>query len=54
MNNLLYLAVLVIDILVILDIFKKSWEIGKKLIWTVAVLIFPILGAILYWFIGRK
>ncbi len=54
MNNLLYLAVLVIDVLVILDIFKKSWDMGKKLIWTVVVLIFPVLGAILYWFIGRK
>lgn len=54
MNNLLYLAVLIIDILVILDIFKKSWDMGKKLIWTVVVLVFPVLGAIAYWFIGRK
>lgn len=54
MNNLIYLAILVIDIVVILDIFKKPWDTGKKLIWTLVVIVLPVLGPILYWFIGRK
>lgn len=54
MGFLYFIVVLIIDVLVILDIFKHSWDTGKKIIWTIVVLIFPILGPILYWFIGRK
>jgi hypothetical protein len=54
MNNLIYLAILVIDIVVILDIFKQSWDMGKKIIWTLIVLIFPVVGPIIYWLIARK
>jgi len=54
MSYLIYIAILVIDVVVILDIFKQSWDTGKKIIWTVVVIIFPVLGPILYWFVGRK
>lgn len=54
MSYLIYIAILVIDVVVILDIFKQSWDTGKKIIWSVVVIIFPVLGPILYWFIGRK
>ena len=54
MNNLIYLAILVIDIVVILDIFKQSWDITKKIVWTLIVLILPVVGPIVYWLIARK
>ena len=54
MNNLIYLAILVIDIVVILDIFKQSWDIAKKVIWTLIVLILPVVGPVVYWLIARK
>lgn len=54
MNNLIYLAVLVIDIVVILDIFKQSWDIVKKVVWTLIVLILPVVGPIIYWLVARK
>lgn len=54
MNNLIYLAILVIDVVVILDIFKQSWDIVKKVVWTLIVLILPVVGPIVYWLIARK
>ncbi len=30
MDNLIYLAVLVVDVIVILDIFKRSWDREKN------------------------
>ncbi len=53
-NNLIGLAILIIDVYLILDVFKKSWDTGKKVIWTLIILIFPVLGALIYWFVGRK
>lgn len=54
MSNLIYLAILVIDIIVILDIFKQSWDTGKKVLWTIIVVIFAVIGPIIYWFVARK
>jgi len=54
MNNLIYIAILVIDIVVILDIFKQSWDVVKKVIWTLIVLVLPVLGPIIYWLVARK
>ncbi len=54
MSNLFYLLILIIDVVVILDIFKHSWDMGKKVLWTVIVILLPLLGPIVYWFIGRK
>ena len=54
MSTLIYLAFLVIDIIVIMDIFKQSWDSVKKIIWTLIVIFFPILGALVYWLVARK
>lgn len=54
MVRLFYIIVLVIDVIIILDILKSSKEMEKKILWTVAVIFLPVLGPILYFFIGRK
>ncbi|WP_415222219.1 PLD nuclease N-terminal domain-containing protein [Psychroserpens sp.] len=36
------------------DILKSSFEKNNKIIWILVVLLVPILGSILYIFIGRK
>lgn len=47
--------ILVLDILALLDIFKQSWDMSRKLIWTVVILLLPLLGLILYYlFSGRN
>ncbi len=54
MGRLIYLIVIVIDVLVIIDILKSSKDMEKKVLWIVAVIFLPILGPVLYYFIGRK
>lgn len=52
--SLLGLLVLILDIYVIYLIVTSSAEPGMKLVWVIVVLIFPLLGAILYLLLGRK
>ena len=54
MNRLLYLAVLVLDVIVVLDILKSNKDMKKKILWIVAVIFLPLLGPILYYLIGKK
>jgi len=54
MSRLLYLAVLVIDIIVVLDILKSDKDTEKKILWIIAVILLPILGPVLYYVIGKK
>lgn len=54
MGSILYIAIIIFDVIVILDIFKSSLDSTKKILWTVAVIFFPVLGALIYWFAGRK
>ena len=51
--NLVGLLILILDIYVISLIIKSSAEFGMKLIWTIVVLLLPLLGPILYFAIGR-
>ena len=42
------------DVLVIIDIVKSNKDTEKKVLWIVAVVFLPVLGPILYYFLGRK
>jgi len=54
MSPLLGLAVLVLDIIAIVDCLKSSDSTGKKLLWILLVLILPVIGMILYFLLGKK
>jgi len=54
MSGLLGLVVLVLDVLAIINVFKSSLSTGKKVLWIVLILLLPVIGLILYWFLGRK
>ena len=54
MFGLLGLIVLVLDIIAIVDILKCSKSTGFKLLWILLVILFPILGMVLYFLIGKK
>ena len=54
MGRLIYIAIIVIDILVIIDIIKGSKDFEKKLLWIVAVILLPVLGPVLYYVIGKR
>ena len=48
------LLVLAADIWAILNTAQSSASNGKKLIWIVAVLLLPVLGVILWFFMGPR
>ena len=54
MRGLLSLVVLVLDIVAIIDVLKSSMSTGKKVLWILLILILPVIGLLLYFFIGRK
>jgi len=54
MGRLISLAVIVLDVIVILDILRSNKDSEKKILWTIAVVFLPLLGPLLYLFIGRK
>ncbi len=54
MGTLIYLAIIIIDVLVIMDILKGSKDFEKKVLWIIAVIFLPVLGPVLYYIIGKK
>jgi len=48
------LIVLVADIWAIVNIFQSAADTGRKVIWTVLVILLPVLGFILWYFLGPK
>lgn len=53
-NGLIGVLILVGDIWAILNIFQSSASNEKKLIWIVAVILLPLLGLILWYFLGPR
>lgn len=54
MGRLISFLILVIDVIVIIDIVKSNKDTEKKILWIIAVVFLPVLGPILYYFVGRK
>ncbi len=48
------LIVLVADIWAIVNIFQSSADTGRKVLWTVLVILLPVVGFILWFFIGPR
>jgi hypothetical protein len=46
--------VLVADIWAIVNIFQSSADTGRKVLWTVLVILLPVVGFILWFFIGPR
>lgn len=54
MGELISLIILVIDVVVIFDIIKSNKDTGKKALWIIAVVFLPLLGPLLYYFLGKR
>ncbi len=52
-GSVIGLVILVLDILAIVEIFKSSKDAMTKLLWTLLILFFPLVGLIIYFFLGR-
>ncbi len=53
-QGLMGLVVLIADVWAIVNVFQSSADTGKKVLWTVLVIILPVLGFILWYFLGPK
>ena len=53
-NGLWGLLILAGDIWAIINILQSGESNGKKLIWVLAVLLLPLLGLILWYFLGPR
>jgi hypothetical protein len=48
------LIVLVADVWAIVNIFQSGASTGNKVLWTVLVVVLPVLGFILWFFLGPR
>lgn len=53
-NGLWGVLILAADIWAILNIFQSSAGNGKKVLWTVLVLLLPVVGLILWYLLGPR
>ena len=53
-NSLWGLIVLVADVWALVNIFQSSADTGRKVLWVVLVIVLPVLGFILWYFLGPK
>jgi len=48
------LIVLVADVWAIINILQSSADTGKKFLWVITVILLPVLGLILWYFLGPR
>ena len=53
-HSLLGLLILIADVWAIISIFQSSADTGRKVLWTVLVIVLPFLGFILWYFFGPR
>ena len=46
--------VVLLEIVAIVDVLRGGLPIAKKILWSVLVLIVPVVGVVLYFLIGRQ
>ena len=54
MSMLLGLIILILDIFAIVGVLSGSSTPGRKLLWVVVILVFPVVGLIIYYLVGRS
>jgi len=52
--SLLGTVIVILDIIAIVSILLGAARIGHKIIWIVVVLVFPVVGMIIYYLVGRS
>ena len=54
MQAILGIIGLVVAIVGILDVVKSSMTGGNKALWIILIVVLPVIGFVIYWFVGRK
>jgi hypothetical protein len=53
-GGILGLLILAGDVWAILNVFQSSVPNGTKLVWTLVILLLPLLGLVLWFFLGPR
>ncbi|MEJ8567729.1 PLD nuclease N-terminal domain-containing protein [Elongatibacter sediminis] len=53
-SGILGLLVLILDIWAIIKVIGSGATAGAKVLWVIVILVLPVLGLILWWFLGPK
>jgi hypothetical protein len=53
-DSLWGLLVLIADVWAIVNIFQSAADTTRKVVWTVVVILLPVLGFILWFFLGPR
>jgi hypothetical protein len=54
LGTLISLAVLVADIWAIIQVFQSSESTGTKVVWTLLIVLLPVVGLIIWYFAGPR
>lgn len=47
-------VIVILDIIALLELAGSTRSTGNKVLWALLIVFFPLLGLILYYFVGRK
>ena len=53
-NGVLGLLLLLADVWAIVNVLQSGASTGKKFIWTVVILLLPLLGLVIWFFVGPR
>lgn len=53
-GGILGLLILAADIWAILNVFQSGASNGAKVVWTLVILVLPVLGLVLWFFLGPR
>ncbi|MGV8920903.1 MAG: PLDc N-terminal domain-containing protein [Pseudomonas sp.] len=53
-NGLIGLIILALDIWAIINVLKSGAEVGMKIIWTLLILLLPVLGLVIWAIAGPR
>ncbi len=53
-GGLFGIVIFVLDLIAIWGVLKSGKTLGNKILWIIGIIIFPVLGLIVYYFFGRK
>jgi hypothetical protein len=51
---IVWIVVLIIDVLILIAVWKSRKTTGVKIVWTIVILLTSIIGWVLYFFLGRE
>jgi hypothetical protein len=54
MSNILGLIILVLDVLAIVKIWQSRGTTESKILWTVLIVVLPVIGLVIWWVVKNK